>query len=268
MSKLKELNTNLNTNVLCGLASKYRTDKGGHGYTKIYHEIMKENKSNKINIFEIGIFRGSSLRMWEEYFDNKESKICAIDNGRLTLTTSAIPGADNINISQDDAFLLSQNATIDSDYSWIENKKIKCFTADQRSYPQLLEAFLYFDVSMFDFIVDDGHHYQEHQQKSLGLLFPHLKSGGYYIIEDIAVKERLLAAPGSYWGQKEKDCSDTTDHVFLEYLNSGNLISPYLTEEQKNYIINNIDDIFLFDDLNKNNSPVSCTSKFLVIKKK
>jgi hypothetical protein len=54
---------------------------------------------------------------------------------------------------------------------------------------------------MFDYIVDDGHHYQEHQQVSLGVLFEHVKPGGYYIIEDVASMDTLLK--GKYWGQKK-----------------------------------------------------------------
>lgn len=266
MNKLKYLNKNLNNTILCEIGKKYSTDKPSYGYTKLYHEIMNTHKEDKVNILEIGIFKGASLKMWEDYFSNNESKIFGVDNGRLTSTTSAVTGKDNFDTSKDDIFLLNPGATIASDYSWIENKKIKCFTADQRSYTQLLEAFLYFNNSIFDYIIDDGHHFQEHQQKSLGLLFEHVKSGGYYIIEDVIPKEYLLE--GHYWGQKEKDASDSTDHVFLNYLLHNDLISPYLTKEQIKYIKHNIDDIFLFDSLNKNGSPVSGTSKILIIKKK
>ena len=37
----------------------------------------------------------------------------------------------------------------------------------------------------FDIIIDDGSHYSPHQQKTLGYLFPKLKAGGLFIIEDL-----------------------------------------------------------------------------------
>src|SRR6185503_20962416 len=37
----------------------------------------------------------------------------------------------------------------------------------------------------FDLIVDDGGHTMEQQQVSLGFLFPQLRPGGLYVIEDL-----------------------------------------------------------------------------------
>jgi hypothetical protein len=37
----------------------------------------------------------------------------------------------------------------------------------------------------FDFIIDDGSHLLEHQVASFNILFPRLKEGGVYFIEDI-----------------------------------------------------------------------------------
>jgi hypothetical protein len=37
----------------------------------------------------------------------------------------------------------------------------------------------------FDFIIDDGSHLLEHQIASFNILFPRLKDGGVYFIEDI-----------------------------------------------------------------------------------
>ena len=74
-------------NDLTKLANHYNSDKGNnfgcsHNYTKIYEEIFEEhkNKNNngyKINLFEIGVACGSSLKMWASYF--KDSKITGID---------------------------------------------------------------------------------------------------------------------------------------------------------------------------------------------
>jgi hypothetical protein len=261
--KLQELNKNLPVTELCLLASKNGTDKYQHGYTKVYDGIMKDRKSTA-DIFEIGIYLGNSIKLWQSYFEN--GKICAIDNGRLIPNSSVKIGPSNENPSIDEVKLLSNELEINTDFTWIENERVRCYIADQRSESDLKEAFSYFGIDQFDFIIDDGHHYQEHQQRSLAILFKHVKSGGYYIIEDVASNENL--SKGHYWGQKNSDLSDTTDSVFTNFIKSKDLSSIYLNQEEINYIKNNIEDIFIYQNNNIDNSPISCSSKLIVIKKR
>lgn len=272
--KLKDLNKNLAKGNLCLLGEKYKTDKFNHGYTKVYYEVMKDFRNEYVDIFEIGIFFGASIKMWEEFFPN--GRIYGIDNGRIVPGTTAIPGGyrgTGLNIlSQDDVKLLQPEELVESvHFKWIENERIKCFKADQRSYTHLKNAMKYFNCDMFDIILDDGQHFQEHQQKSLGLLFPHIKSGRYYIIEDVVDYETLIKRddqPFLFWGQKRKDATDSTDYVFSQFIKTGKLNSPYINKEQVEYIISNIEDIYLYDRLNRDNSPIDGSSKLLIIKKK
>ena len=62
---------------LLEIAKKYPTSKNDHGFIEIYHKYFSNLKEHKINILEIGVERGDSLRMWREYFTN--ATICAID---------------------------------------------------------------------------------------------------------------------------------------------------------------------------------------------
>jgi hypothetical protein len=269
MKNLKSLNKKLSRTELCEIGKKHKTDKQWHGYTKVYYEIMKELKDENINFLEIGIYFGASLRMWHEFF--KKGKIYGIDNGRMLPKSGMIPGGrDGTQIdilSVDDVKLLQPEAVVDyNNFSWINNDKIKCFIADQRSKKQLENALKYFNCNKFDFILDDGQHFQEHQQKSLALLLKNIKSKGYYIIEDVVDHKGLLA--GSYWGQRKKDVSDSTDLVFKSYIKTGKLNSIYLTKEECEYIENNVEDVFMYDCENRNNSPISGSSKLLIIKKK
>lgn len=263
--KLELLNKSFGKNDLSLLAEKFGTDKSATGYTSVYHEIMKEKRElNDVSLLEIGIFRGSSIKMWHQYF--MHAKIFGIDNGRLLPNTNLTLGDSNQNPSKHDVALLDESVCAMAQFEWLENDRIKCAIADQRSYKQLLDAFSKFETTKFDYIIDDGHHFQEHQQKSFALMFPHTKSGGYYIIEDICCHNDLLN--GSYWGQKEKDCSDSTDFVISKYISTGNLQSPYMNESQTSYIQNNIEDIALFDARGENFSPIVGTSKLLIVKKK
>jgi hypothetical protein len=269
--KLKELNKNLPIAELCQLGRKYRTDKAPHGYTKVYYEVMKDFRNDNVDIFEIGIYFGASLKMWEEFFPN--GKIYGIDNGRIVPGSKVLVGGrdgTHVNIlSADDVKLLQPEAIIEHvKYNWVENERIRCFTADQRSQKHLQKAFEYFGTDMFDVILDDGQHFQEHQQKSVGILFPNIKSGRYYIIEDVVDGETLKAGTGIFWGQRKKDASDSTDFIFTNYIKTGKLESPYISKEQCDYIVDNTEDIFMYDCSNKNNSPINSSSKLLIIKKK
>jgi hypothetical protein len=268
--KLKNLNKPLEKTELCELGFKHKTDKPGNGYTRVYYEIMKNKREDLINMFEIGIYFGASIKMWHEFFPN--GRIFGIDNGRLLPGSKILVGGmdgTKINIlSADDVKLLQPETVVENypSFSWINNDRITCLVVDQRSERQLKAAFETWKCDKFDYILDDGQHWQEHQQKSLAILFPYINSGGYYIIEDVVPREMLLE--GSFWGQKKKDCTDSTDYIIMKYLESGKLESRYMKPEQTKYIEDNIDDIFLFDNMNKNNSPINGSSKLLVIRKK
>lgn len=262
---LKDLNTTLPESPLCLIGKKHMTDKPGNGYTKVYYEIMKDFRDLPVNFFEIGIFFGASMRMWHDFFPN--GRIFGIDNGRLLPGAGVKLGQSNEFMSEDDIKLLGPNAKIEyKGFEWLENDRIKCKVCDQRSKSQLQECFNYWDCSEFDFILDDGQHFQEHQQRSLALMFPNIKSGGYYIIEDVIPYFSLTM--GQYWGQKKKDSIDCTDYVFTEFLKGNGIKSPWISEDESKYITENIDDIFLYDYSSNEDSPINGSSKLLVIKKK
>lgn len=128
---------------------KYGTDKSSswHNYLKYYDKIFKEHREEKIKLFEIGIWGGASLLTWKEYFQNGE-----------------IIGLD-----------------ID-DKKELEQDRIFTFKGDQSNTSDLDKVNeLYGD---FDIILDDGSHKGLHQLISFNHLFPLLKKGGYYVIED------------------------------------------------------------------------------------
>lgn len=144
-------------NGLSELAIKYRCDKGearidgheSHKYTQIYFEIFNPIKGEVKNVLEIGVEKGSSLRMWRDFFPN--ALVYGIDSKEKCLFQG-----DKIK-----SFLGSQEKPVT-----IRNQidKLKC---------------------KFDIIIDDGSHIHEHQQKTLAAIFKFLKSGGLYIIEDL-----------------------------------------------------------------------------------
>lgn len=139
------------------LAQKYDTDKGRHktksglctkGYTKYYHEAFNHRRLDVLNVLEIGIASGASLRMWRDYFPN--SQIYGIDiNPKCKVT----------------------------------GDRIQIFAADQGDRRQLREVMQ--RIKACDIIIDDGGHYSNLRIISLETLWPYLKPGGYYAIEDL-----------------------------------------------------------------------------------
>lgn len=143
--------------LLDGMAITHKADKSSrfHNYAVKYDKILSPYREAFSSILEIGVAQGQSIRMWADYF-----------------TKATIHGAD---ISK-----ASANCVSYSD-------RIKFHLLDQRSEAQLknLEQF-----SPFDLIIEDGNHFWMEQILTFKTLFPYLRSGGIYIVEDTTT---------SYW---------------------------------------------------------------------
>ncbi len=82
-------------------------------------------------------------------------------------------------------------------------KRSKFFQVDQSNKDQL-DSFIRTVGGKFDIIVDDGGHTMEQQITSFELLFPHVKSGGIYVVEDLHT---------SYWKMYGGGGTLTNPHV-------------------------------------------------------
>ena len=69
---LERLLFNDNYAKLDALALKAGTDKSSaqHNYTKIYSRYFSPIKDKPLKFLEIGIYKGNSVKMWENYFPN------------------------------------------------------------------------------------------------------------------------------------------------------------------------------------------------------
>lgn len=56
------------------IALKHGTDKSSnwHNYTEIYARYFDHKRNEIKNVLEIGVFRGSSVKMWQEYLPNAQ----------------------------------------------------------------------------------------------------------------------------------------------------------------------------------------------------
>jgi hypothetical protein len=138
------------------LAQIYGTDKyDRHKYTGIYKNHFLKFRRKKIKLLEIGVGGydnptqgGASLRMWKRFFPN--TRIFAID----IFNKSAL---------QENRIQIFQGSQADPDFLNEVNN----------------------NTGPFDIIIDDGSHMNEHVIISFKTLFPLLKKGGIYVVEDI-----------------------------------------------------------------------------------
>lgn len=178
---IKKKTNNMNTNsILDELAIKHNSDKSSrfHNYTPKYDKILSPYKDKFTSILEIGVAQGQSIKMWTDYFPN-----------------AVIHGAD-----------ISFLSKICETYS----NRIKFHLLDQRDAAQLknMEQF-----SPFDLIIDDGNHLWMEQILTFNTLFPYIKSGGIYIVEDTTT---------SYWKEYKNYHISPTEY-FKKLIDDVNL---------------------------------------------
>jgi len=141
------------------LTIKYDVDALELGYTSHYASLFNDVRNDITKVLEIGVETGRSHRMWLEYFPN-----------------AIIYGFDIFRFGVEEFHRLQErNPNLD---------RSVMFEGDQENVDDLKE-FLSLHGEDFDIIIDDGGHSMRQQQISLGVLFDAVKSGGYYVIEDL-----------------------------------------------------------------------------------
>ena len=131
-------------------------DKGTvHSYIEVYEAILAPWRTTAKRVLEIGIHNGSSLRMWEEYFDKSEVHgIDANDQPLAMADLRPMIAEGTHHISLLDA---SNQAQVEARFAGM----------------------------MFDVIIEDASH-ELHQQMEIYKCFKsHVAPGGIYIIEDV-----------------------------------------------------------------------------------
>ena len=153
------------TEGLTELADRYGSDKGStkHRYTELYHMLFSPLRGRKLTFLEMGLLIGGpehgidadretrdlpSIRMWLEYFP--KAQIIGLDI---------------------------------SDFSWFSHDRFRFLRCDMDARANIAKATA--DMPALDVILDDASHASHHQQNAFLELFPRLKSGGLYIIEDL-----------------------------------------------------------------------------------
>jgi len=136
--------------------SGFESDKGTvHSYIEVYEEILAPYRESALNVLEIGLFKGNSLRMWQRYF---KGAVYGVDcdvmphGGMADLTDMIISNEWNIKIFD------ATNAEIIKDN---------------------------FGDIKFDVIIEDAGHAVEQQVELYNIWKNYLTPNGIYIIEDV-----------------------------------------------------------------------------------
>lgn len=119
-------------------------------YFEIYDRYFNQYRGKDVNLLEIGVSHGGSLQMWKNYFG----------------IGAKIFGADNdLRCSS-----LSENGI---SISYVDQENRDSLIALKNKTPKM------------DIIIDDGGHSMNQQILTFEELYPHVKYGGIYIVEDM-----------------------------------------------------------------------------------
>ncbi|MDR3155107.1 MAG: class I SAM-dependent methyltransferase [Deltaproteobacteria bacterium] len=142
----------LDSTALDGIGRRHGTDKsgsppGGHDYLRKYEHFLAHLRHEEFTLLELGIFRGASLKTWEEYFT--KARIIGVDIEEETLRHAG--------------------------------GRVEVILGDLASTP-FVESLKALNASV---IIDDASHWWTDQLRALFVLYPSLPKGGVYIAEDI-----------------------------------------------------------------------------------
>lgn len=174
-----------------------------HTYMPHYERLLGSLADKPINLLEIGVCSGGSLKMWLELFP--KARIYGVD---VVNNTPWKPGVFENHIDLLDARAPIQKRLTSDDRPYIH-------TLDQ-SDPKLATIF---PENFLDVIIDDGSHVFDHQTKARESLWPALKPSGWYFIEDILDLNNLR-----YWGTFARF------RVFMDYLRRSDRVQHCLDD--------------------------------------
>jgi SAM-dependent methyltransferase len=119
-------------------------------YFWVYEKHFAHLRDKEFKMLEIGVLNGGSLEMWRNYFP--KAKIVGIDIN---------PDCRNHEQADKNIFVRIGDQS------------------DEKFLQDLIDEF-----GEFDLILDDGSHHVDHVNRTFQYLYPKLKDGGIYFIED------------------------------------------------------------------------------------
>ena len=177
--------------ILQTLLQRNNADKTNkHSYGPLYEEWFDPFRFiPHLRILEIGVFQGGSLRAWRDYFP--DAWVYGVDNDPAVLFQEP-----RITCLYGDAFIPSTIV---------------------RALGKLAER------ESFHIIIDDGPHYAIQQLGCMFSLWPMLRPGGLYIVEDALDAFRTAALRGLPYGREydRRGVSGVEDDILYKFQKPG-----------------------------------------------
>jgi cephalosporin hydroxylase len=141
---------------LVELADNERTDKNTlHSYLPLYQTLLEKKKETALNVLEVGISKGGSIKLWSDFFTN-----------------ATVHGLDII--------------PIESIWEEIKNKDRIILHTSTDAYDDAFFNTTFLNKNMkFDFMLDDGPHTLESMIQFIKLYSQLMTDDGILIIEDV-----------------------------------------------------------------------------------
>ena len=145
------------------LLAKYGSDKstvhpGAHGYAPHYDFNFSMMRGEPVKLLEIGVGSGASIQAWLDYF--QKASVFGVDKTQGTNPWDTV------------------KSNINPRYTFVPGDQ-----ASQEFWGRFIGEL----GNDWDIIIDDGGHYADQVITSFNCLWPQLKSGGVYCIEDLNV---------------------------------------------------------------------------------
>ena len=140
-------------------------------YFNIYDRHFSKYRGKQVTVLEFGVFQGGSLQMWKNYF-GKKARIIGVD--------------------------------INPECKQFEEDRIEIYIGDQEDRTFLKK--LIKKIGPVDVVIEDGGHTMGQQIATFEEVYPHMKSDGVFLIEDLHT---------SYW--HEYGGAYRKQGTFIEY---------------------------------------------------
>lgn len=188
------------------------TDKVEHGYMTYYRRHLKKDRLRRLLVFEIGVggAPGSGLAGYA----------AAAPGGSLAVWRDYLPRATvvGVDLHEKDVSALGPSVAF--------------MRADQSRADDLLAVVSKFGAP--DVVIDDGSHVAEHIHTTFRTLWPCLRPGGLYVIEDLSTSyypghggsPRDTSGTGVALAQSLVDCVQALDPTFSRHPDWGQREAP------------------------------------------
>lgn len=161
---------------LAELAERHGSDKGPskHRYTELYELLFGNLRDRALTFLEMGLQLGGPEHGFAE--DRATTGVPSIEMWLAYFPRAKIYGLDV------------------SDFSAHERDRFEFIRCDMDKLEEIDAAAA--RLPELDIVIDDASHASHHQQQAFLRLFPKLRSGGLYIIEDLRWQPELYEKPG------------------------------------------------------------------------